>query len=112
MLVNLVEDKEKKIASEQHKEPITQLEAMIKFKILSHFMKRKISLILMGTILIILKELKYLEGLVKLVRRRKDVEVHKNQVVNVHPTHAIRKVNVNKAHCTKHYIWWSKSIKH
>jgi hypothetical protein len=37
---------------------------------LSHFIKGKISLIPMETILIILKELEYLQSLVKLVRRR------------------------------------------
>jgi hypothetical protein len=59
----------------------------------------------METILIILRELEYIKSLVELGRRRKDVEVHRNQVVTVHPTHAIRRINVNKTHCSKHYIW-------
>jgi hypothetical protein len=42
--------------------------------ILSHFVKRKISLTPMETILIILGELENLEGLVKLARKNKDVE--------------------------------------
>jgi hypothetical protein len=40
---------------------------------LSHFVKRKIFLTPMETILIIFGELEYLEGLVKLARKRKDV---------------------------------------
>jgi hypothetical protein len=55
----------------------------------------------MEIIFIILKELEYVKGFIKLVRRRKDVEVHKNQVVIVHPTHAIRRIYVNKTHCNK-----------
>ncbi len=43
--------------------------ATMKSKILSHFIKGKISLISMETILIIPGELEYLEGLVKLARR-------------------------------------------
>ncbi len=101
MPTNLAKDQEEGIAGEKHREPITQVEATIKFKILSDFIKGKISLIPMEIILIIWRKLKYLEGLVKLVKRRKDVEVHKNQVVIVHPTHAIRKISANKTHCSK-----------
>jgi hypothetical protein len=46
----------------------------MKFKILSHFIKGKISLTPMETILIIPRELGYLEGLVKLTRRIKDAK--------------------------------------
>jgi hypothetical protein len=56
----------------------------MKSKILSHFIKGKFSLTHVKTIIIIPRELEYLEGLVKLARRRKDVEVHKNQVAIVH----------------------------
>lgn len=101
MLANLAEDQEVGIAGEEHMEPITQVEATIKLKILSEFIKGKISLIPMEIILIIWRELKYLEGLIKLVRRRKDVEVHKNQVFIVHPTHAIKRISANKTHCNK-----------
>jgi hypothetical protein len=76
-----------------------EYEAFIKSKILSHFIKGKISLTPMETILIILGELEYLEGLVKLTRRRKDVESH--QVAIVHQAPIIRRVNVNKTHCSK-----------
>jgi hypothetical protein len=51
-------------------------EAFIKSKILSHFIKRKISLTPTETIFVILGELEYLEGLVKLTRRRKDAKSH------------------------------------
>jgi hypothetical protein len=55
----------------------------------------------METILIILGELEYLKGLVKMARRRKDVEGQIIQVVIVHSTLAIRKVSVNKTHRNK-----------
>jgi hypothetical protein len=53
-------------------------EAVMKFKILSHFIKGKIALTPMETIFIIPGELEYLEGLVKLARRRKNAEGQKN----------------------------------
>ncbi len=73
----------------------------MKFKILSHFIKGKFYLTHVETIIVIARELKYLGGLVKLARRRKDVEVHKNQVPTVHPIHAIYRINVNKTHHNK-----------
>jgi hypothetical protein len=45
-----------------------------KSKTFTHFLKGKISFMPFETILIILSELEYLEGLVKLARRRKDEE--------------------------------------
>jgi hypothetical protein len=51
-----------------------RFEAVVKFKILFHFIKGKIALTPMETIIIIPVEMEYLEGLVKLARRRKDVE--------------------------------------
>jgi hypothetical protein len=54
----------------------------IKSKILSHFIKGKFSLTPTKTILIILEELEYLEGLVKLVRRKKNVEGQRNPMWN------------------------------
>jgi hypothetical protein len=50
------------------------VEVVVKSKILSHFIKGKIYLTPMETILIIPRELEYMEGLVKLVRRKKNVE--------------------------------------
>ncbi len=49
-------------------------EAIVKSKIISHFIKGKIVLTPMETIFIILRELEYLERLVKLARRRKDAK--------------------------------------
>jgi len=79
-------------------------EAILKSKILSHFIKGKIALTPMETILIILGELEYLEGLVKLTRKRKNAKgqlIKKNQVATIHSTLAIRRVSVNKTHCSK-----------
>ncbi len=49
----------------------------IKSKILSHFIKGNFSLTPMETILIIPRKLEYLEGLVKLARRKKDIKTTK-----------------------------------
>jgi len=54
------------------------LNSSARSKILLHFMKRQIFLTLMETIMKIFGELEYLEGLVKLARRRKDEEASKN----------------------------------
>jgi hypothetical protein len=50
------------------------------------------------TILIIPRELEYLERLVELARRRKDAENHNNQITIVYQTLVIRKVSVNRRH--------------
>jgi len=50
-------------------------EDSIKSKILSHFVKGKISLTPMETVMMIPSKLKQLENLVKVARRKKDVEV-------------------------------------
>jgi predicted aspartyl protease len=54
----------------------------------------------METILIIPKELEYLEGLVKLARRKKDAE-GQNQVVAIRSTPTMMRVNVKKTHRSK-----------
>jgi hypothetical protein len=77
------------------------VEAVVKSKILSHFIKRNISLPPVETILIIPKELKYLEGLVKLARRRKDVQGERSQIFAIHSTLVIKRVGVNKTHRNK-----------
>jgi hypothetical protein len=63
-------------------------ETSVRFKILSHFIKGKISLSPMETVLMIPGELKHLESLVKLARRKKDAEATNNQVsmVSAAPT--------------------------
>jgi hypothetical protein len=96
MFVSMVEVREEGLV-EEHMEINIGIEAPIKSKILSHFIKGKISLTPMETILIIPRELEYLEGLVKLVRR-KDVENHINQITIVHQTPTIKRISVNNTH--------------
>ncbi len=62
---NLIEEQEKGSVKEEQKGANMGVEIVVKSKILSHFIKGKISLTPMETILIIPKELEYLEGLVK-----------------------------------------------
>jgi hypothetical protein len=57
-------------------------EVVVKSKILTHIIKGKIYFMPMETILMILRELEYLKGLVKLTRRQKDDE-HKIIPTNV-----------------------------
>lgn len=52
--------------------------AIVKSKILFHFIKRNISLTIMETIFIIIGELEYLEGLLKLARRKIDAKGQRN----------------------------------
>ncbi|CAK9210192.1 unnamed protein product, partial [Sphagnum troendelagicum] len=54
-------------------------EKTIKSKILSHFIKRKISLTSMETVMMIPRELEHLENLVKVARRKKDTEAANTQ---------------------------------
>jgi hypothetical protein len=73
----------------------------VKSKILSHFIKGKISLSPMGTVLMIPGELEHLESLVKLARRKKDAETMTDQVSVVSPVPAIRRICVNKTNRSK-----------
>ncbi|CAM6020533.1 unnamed protein product [Sphagnum balticum] len=50
----------------------------------------------METIMRIHGELEYLEGLVKLARRRKDEETGRNQVATINNTPVVRRIHVNK----------------
>jgi hypothetical protein len=52
----------------------------VRSKVLAHFIKGKISLSPMETIMMILGELEHLESLVKLARRKKDSKATENQV--------------------------------
>jgi hypothetical protein len=65
-------------------------ETAVRSKILSHFIKGKISLTPMETVLMIPGESKHLESLVKLARRKKDVEAINDQVSMVSTAPAIR----------------------
>jgi hypothetical protein len=70
-------------------------------KILSHFIKGKISLSPMETVLMIPGELEHLESLVKLARRKRDSETTENQVSVVSATPSLRKICVSKTHRSK-----------
>jgi hypothetical protein len=74
----------------------TNWESSVKSKILSHFIKGKIALSPMETVLMIPGELKHLENLVKLAQRRMDAELVSDQVSSVSPVPAIRRICVNK----------------
>jgi len=73
----------------------------VRSKILAHFIKGKISLSPMETILMILRELEHLESLVRLARRKRDLEATKNQVSMVSAVLALRKICINKTHRSK-----------
>ncbi len=82
-------------------------ESTIRFKILTHFIKGKISLTPIDTILTIPRELKYMEVLVKLTKKHKN-EKHKivptNVVAQQLPT--IHHININKNHKSKTLHLW------
>jgi len=75
--------------------------AAVRSKILSHFIKGKISLTPMETILMIPGELEHLESLVKLARRRRDSKANENQVSLVSTIPMLRKICINKTHRSK-----------
>jgi predicted aspartyl protease len=76
-------------------------ETTVRSKILSHFIKGKVSLTPMETILMILGELEHLESLVKLARRKKDAEIVNDQVSMVSSVPVIRRICVNKINRSK-----------
>jgi predicted aspartyl protease len=77
-------------------------ENSIRSKILSHFIKGKISLTPMETVMMIPGELEQLENLVKVARRRKDAGVANNQVSVVSRAPALmRRICINKTHKSK-----------
>jgi predicted aspartyl protease len=73
----------------------------VRSKILSHFIKGKISLTPMETELMIPGELQHLESLVKLARRKKDAEVVNDHVSRDSAASAIRRICINKTHKSK-----------
>jgi predicted aspartyl protease len=80
---------------------VTNREHSVKSKILSHFIKGKISLTPMETVMMIPGELEQLENLVKVVRRKKDAETEGAQVLMVSAAPAIRRICVNRTHRSK-----------
>jgi len=76
-------------------------ENSIRSKILSHFIKGKISLTPMETLMMIPGELEQLENLVKVARRKKDAEVASNQMTMVSAAPTLRRICINKTHRSK-----------
>jgi len=76
-------------------------ETSVRSKILSHFIKGKISFSPMEIILMIPGELEHLESLVKLARRKKDAEATNNQVSMVLTAPTLRRICINKTHRSK-----------
>jgi predicted aspartyl protease len=76
-------------------------EKTIKSKILSHFIKRKISLTSMETVMMIPRELEHLENLVKVARRKKDTEAANTQVSMVSAVPTLRRLCISKTHRSK-----------
>ncbi len=76
-------------------------ENSVRSKILSHFIKGKVSLTPMETVLMISRELEHLENLVKVARKKKDAEVTNNQVSMVSAAPTLRRSCINKTHRSK-----------
>ncbi len=66
---------------------IGEITNIAKSKILTHFLKGKISFSILETVLTVPGELDYLEGLVKLARRCKDEK--KKQVIHIVVVHVV-----------------------
>ncbi len=79
----------------------TNKDASVRSKILSHFVKGKISLSPMETILMIPGELEHLENLVKLARKKRDSVATENQVSMVSAIPSLRRICVSKTHRSK-----------
>jgi hypothetical protein len=80
---------------------LTDRDAAVRSKILSHFIKGKISLSPMETILLNPGELERLESLMKLARRRRYSKINENQVSMVSPVPTLRRICINKTHRSK-----------
>ncbi len=76
-------------------------EEFVRSKIMSHFIKGKISLTPMETVMMIPGELKHLMCLVKVVRKKKDAEVASNLVSMVSATPTLKRLCINKTHKSK-----------
>jgi len=76
-------------------------ENSVRSKILSHFIKGKVLMTPMETVLMIPGELEHLENLVKVARKKKDVEAVNNQVSMVSAAPTLRRICINKTHKSK-----------
>ncbi len=68
------------------------LDSRTRLKILLHFMKGRIFLTPMETIIMVLVEL------VKLAKIKKDEKTRKNQVTTINNTHVVKRISVNKTY--------------
>jgi len=84
----------------------------VRSKILAHFIKGKVSLSPMETIMMIPGELEHLESLVRLARRKRDSEATENQMSVVSTVPTLRKICINKTHRSKtlHLLWRSTTM--
>jgi predicted aspartyl protease len=76
-------------------------EESVTSKILSHFIKGKISLTPMETMMMIPGELEHLQNLVKVARKKKDAETANTQVSMVSAVPTLRRLCINKTHRSK-----------
>jgi predicted aspartyl protease len=76
-------------------------EETVKSKILSHFIKGKISLTSMEIVMMIPGELEHLENLVKVAQRKKDMEAANTQVLMVSTVPTLRRLCISKTHRSK-----------
>jgi predicted aspartyl protease len=76
-------------------------EGSVKSKILSHFVKGKVSLTPMEIVMMIPGELEHLENLVKVARRKKDAEAASTQVTMVSAVPTLRRLCISKMHRSK-----------
>jgi predicted aspartyl protease len=76
-------------------------EGSIKSKIFSHFIKGKVSLTSMETMMMIPGKLEHLENLVKVARRKKDAEAANTQVTMVSTVPTLRRLCISKTHRSK-----------
>jgi len=80
---------------------IPNRENSIRSKILFHFIKGKISLTPMETVMMIPGELEQLENLVKVARRKNDAELESTQVSMVSAVPTLKRICVSKTHRNK-----------
>jgi predicted aspartyl protease len=81
--------------------PGANREEPVRSKILSHFVKGKIALMPMETMMMILGELEHMENLVKVARKKKDAEAGTTQVSTMSAVPALRRLYISKTHRSK-----------
>jgi predicted aspartyl protease len=76
-------------------------ETLVRSKILSHFIKGRISLSPMETILMILGELEHLKNIIRLARQKRDAKAIDNQVFIVSAAPTLKRICITKMHKNK-----------